>query len=135
VIEAISDKYNNDFKQTIQRSMNPDDDFDERLNIFLENTIKCFRKIVDNFQGANEDIDLSILSSRSIDEAKETASQALKELFKEGNETEQLNVPSPDYYADLIIGGIADLVSHTEADMNEIMKMIQDLIKRSGKEN
>ncbi|MBQ9328153.1 MAG: TetR/AcrR family transcriptional regulator [Solobacterium sp.] len=133
VIDAISEKYNKDFRQAIQRSLDPANDFDDRLNGFIENTIASFRVMWENLSGKNENIDLTILSSRSLDEAKETAAKKLKELLEEGNELHKTSVPNPDYYAKLLISGIADLASHTEADLLEIKKIIDNLIGKAGK--
>ena len=133
VIEAISEKYNRDFKQAIQRSLDPSNDFEERLNGFLENTIVSFRTLWDNLQGKNETIDLTILSTRSLDEAKQTASEKLSELLKEGNELKRMNIPNPEYFAKMIVSGIADLAGQAESDLREIKKMIDELIGKAGK--
>ncbi len=133
VIDAISEKYNSDFKQAIQRSLDPANDFDERLNGFIDNTIVSFRQMWDNLHGKNETIDLTILSSRSLDEAKQTASEKLSELFREGNDLKKMNIPNPDYYSRMIISGIADLASQAEADLKEIRKLIEEIIGKAGK--
>ena len=133
VIEAISEKYNRDFRQAIQRSLDPSNDFEERLNGFLENTIVSFRTLWDNLQGKNETIDLTILSTRSLDEAKQTASEKLSELLKEGNELKRMNIPNPEYFSKMIISGIADLAGQAESDLREIKTMIDELIGKAGK--
>ena len=132
VIDAISEKYNRDFKAAIQRSLDTSNDFDEQLNEFINNTISSFRVMWDNLHGVNENIDLTILSSRSVDEAKETASEKLKELLKQGNALHKTNIPNPEYFSKLIVSGIADLASHTEADLKEIQNIIQELIRKAG---
>lgn len=133
VIDAISDKYNNEFCAAIQKAMSGEDDFDERLQKFIEEAIASFRVMWDNLHGVNDDIDLTILSSRSLEEAKETASKTLAKLFEEGNELHRTNVPNPDYFAKLIVSGMADLASHTEADLKEICRMIEEMIRKAGK--
>ena len=133
VIEAISEKYNRDFKQAIQRSLDPSNDFEDRLNGFLENTIVSFRTLWDNLQGKNETIDLTILSTRSLDDAKQTASENLSELLKDGNELKRMNIPNPEYFAKMIVSGIADLAGQAESDLREIKKMIDELIGKAGK--
>lgn len=133
VIDAISEKYNNDFRQAIQRSLDPANDFDERLNGFLENTITSFRTMWDNLQGKNDTIDLTILSSRSMEEAKQTASETLSKLLKEGNELKKMSVPNPEYFAKLIVSGIADLAGQAGSDLKEIKTMIDELIGKAGK--
>ena len=133
VIDAISEKYNKDFRQAIQRSLDPANDFDERLNGFLENTITSFRTMWDNLQGKNDTIDLTILSSRSVEEAKQTASETLSKLLKEGNELKKMSVPNPEYFAKLIVSGIADLAGQAGSDLKEIKTMIEELIGKAGK--
>lgn len=133
VIDAISEKYNKDFRQAIQRSLDPANDFDERLNGFLENTITSFRTMWDNLQGKNDTIDLTILSSRSVEEAKQTASETLSKLLKEGNELNKMSVPNPEYFAKLIVSGIADLAGQAGSDLKEIKTMIEELIGKAGK--
>ncbi len=133
VIDAISEKYNKDFRQAIQRSLDPANDFDERLNGFLENTITSFRTMWDNLQGKNDTIDLTILSSRSMEEAKQTASETLSKLLKEGNELKKMSIPNPEYFAKLIVSGIADLAGQAGSDLKEIKTMIDELIGKAGK--
>ena len=133
VIDAISEKYNKDFRQAIQRSLDPANDFDGRLNGFLENTITSFRTMWDNLQGKNDTIDLTILSSRSVEEAKQTASETLSKLLKEGNELKKMSVPNPEYFAKLIVSGIADLAGQAGSDLKEIKTMIDELIGKAGK--
>ena len=133
VIDAICEKYNNDFKTAIQRSLDSSAEFDDKLDEFIDNTIASFRMMWDNLHGANDNIDLTILSSRSVEEAKEIASEKLSELLKEGNELKRTCIPNPEYFSKLIISGIADLASHTEADIREIRKMIEELIRKAGK--
>lgn len=133
VIEAISEKYNNDFRQAIARSLDPSEDYDERLQGFINSTIESFKVMWDNFHGVNENIDLTILSSRSLDEAKETAAKQLRELFEEGNQLNRTHVPNPEYFAQLLVSGMADLASRTEADIQEIYRIIEDMIRKAGK--
>ncbi len=134
VIDAISEKYNESFRQSIRKNLSRNDSFEERLDQFLDNTIASFRQMCENLQGASKDIDLSILSSRSLDEAKETASEALKDLLEEGNRLHKLHVDNAEYFSKVMISGIADLCSQAEADGKEIRRVIEDLIRRSGKE-
>lgn len=133
VIDAISDKYNRTFKQTIQNAVNSQDDYEERLREFLEGTIRSFRTLWENLNGENENIDLSILSSRTLEEAKATASEALKKLLQEGDDSGKLHIKDPDDFAKVIVSGIADLARQAEADGKKILDMMEDLIKGSGK--
>ena len=133
VIEAISEKYNNDFRQAIAKSLDPSEDYDEGLQGFINSTIESFKVMWDNFHGVNENIDLTILSSRSLDEAKETAAKQLRELFEEGNQLNRTHVPNPEYFAQLLVSGMADLASRTEADIQEIYRIIEDMIRKAGK--
>ena len=132
VIDAISEKYNLDFRRSIERSLRQDE-FDQRLDAFIEDSILSFRQMWEKLRGANDDIDLSILASRSMDEAKKTASSVLEELLEEGNSSRKLNIMSPKLFAEAIIAGMTDLDAQSEATGEEIKKIIEGLI-RSGKE-
>ena len=126
VIDAISERYNQDFVKTIKRAMNSDE---SRLDQFIENTIDSFRNLWVNLHGDTDNIDLSILTSRSLDEAKKTASKALQDLLEEGKKLQKLDIEQTKYYADMIIGGICDLVAQSETDLEEIKKMIKKILK------
>lgn len=133
VIDAISDRYNKAFSESMKKSMDVDD-FNDRLDQFIENSIESFRNMWGNLHGEDQNIDLSILSTRSVQEAKRAASAALQKLLEEGNRLNKLDIKQPKYYADIIIGGIADLVSQGETDVQEIKKIITDLLDKSRKE-
>jgi AcrR family transcriptional regulator len=133
VIDAICDKYSREFRQAISRSADPDSDFDERLKQFIQDTIQSFRILWDNLHGVNENIDLTILSSRSLEEAKDIAAKRLRELFEEGNELKRTEIPNPEYFAKLLVSGMADLASLAGTDIQEIYRIIDDLIRKAGK--
>jgi hypothetical protein len=96
--------------------------------------IVSFRNMWGELHGENEDIDLTILTARTIDEAKATASALLEDLFREGNEKSRLDIRYPKYYADMIISGIADIINSSESDLNEIKQMIMEVIRKYRKE-
>ena len=133
VIDAISEKYNTDFKESIRKSMNQDD-FDSRLDQFIENSIVSFKNMWGKLHPDSEDIDLSILSNRSVDEAKKIAVKALQGILEEGNRIGKLAVKNAKGYAEILISGICDLTSKEDADIEEIKSMIEDLISKSRKE-
>jgi len=135
VIDAISDKYNNEFRRAIADSLDPSSDFDDRLEGFIQNTIASFRVMWENLHGVNDNIDLTILSSRSLDEAKETASETLRQLLEEGNRLNRTQVPNPEYFAKLLVSGMADLAGHAGTDIQEIYRMIEDMIRKAGNQN
>lgn len=128
VIDAISERYNRDFVRTIQKAMSSED-FDTKLDQFIENSIISFRDLWVNLHGEADNIDLSILTQRSLEEAKKTASAALQDLLEEGKKLDKLDIEQTKYYADMIIGGIADLVAQSETDLEEIKKMIKKILK------
>lgn len=130
VIDAISEKYNKDFKRTIEKAVTGCD-FEDRLEGFVENSVASFRILWDKLHGGEDGIDLTILSKRSMDEAKKTASEALEKLLEEGNRIEKFDIEVPKYYARMLISGIADLATQGEATAEEIKKMIMDLIEKS----
>ena len=133
MIEAISEKYNETFVKGIKRSLNKSD-YDERLTLYLENVIISFRQLWGNLHGENENIDLSILATRTFDEAKRIASNVLKDLLQEGVEKEKLKINNISYYSDMIISGIVELISHNESDLKEIQAFINELINQVRKE-
>ena len=128
VIEAISQKYNRQMKCSLQKAIDASDDFDERLRSFLTGTMESFRMMWENLDAHRANIDLTLLSSRTIDEAKQTARDSLRELLEEGNRLSKLHVDDPDAYADAIIGGLADLARYTRDGFDEIAKRIEDYL-------
>ena len=132
VIDAISDKYNEIFNEMMNASMDQQD-YPSRLRQFVINTVASFREL-DNKLCSGEDVDLSALSMRSIEEAKSNAINALTDLFNEGNEQDELMLEHPKYYADILISGIIELVQQKEAADDEIKEIILDLIERAGKD-
>ena len=129
VIEAISEKYNNDFRKAIERSLKQDD-YSNRMDDYIKSVIVSFQELCSNLRGDNEDIDLTILSSRSLDDAKQTASKILEELLDEGKEKGKISVENARYYANVIIGGIADLSRQEDINSEDIYKLIKDLINK-----
>ncbi len=132
VIEAISEKYNEVFNEMMNASMDQQD-YPARLRQFVGNTVSSFRDL-DNKLSTEDDVDLSQLSMRSVEEAKASAIEALVALFEEGNEKDELMLEHPKYYADILISGIIELVQQKEAYDDEIKEIILDLIERAGKD-
>ena len=85
-------------------------------------------------QVEGKDVDLTPLSSRSIEEAKKVSIDGLCDLFEEGMKDGTLQFVHPKYYADILISGILTLVEEKEAGDDEIKDIIIDLIERSGKD-
>jgi AcrR family transcriptional regulator len=133
VIDAISEKYNEVFNEMMYASMDSKSDYESRLHQFVANTVNSFRDL-DNKLSTDDDVDLSQLSMRSIDEAKSNAIAALVSMFEEGNENDELMLEHPKYYADILISGIIELVQQKEATDAEITEIILDLIERAGKD-
>ncbi len=132
VIDAISEKYNEVFNDMMNASMDHED-YPARLRHFVGNTVESFRDL-DSKLSTEEDVDLSALSMRSIEEAKANAIAALTALFEEGNEQDELMLVHPKYYADILISGVIELVTQKEAEDDEIKEIILDLIERAGKD-
>lgn len=133
VIDAISQKYNTIFNEMMNVAIDENENFEDKLNRFIENVIESFKKLNDNLHGDTEDVDLMSLKVRSLSEAKEKASQTLKDLFQEGINKGKINQKNYDYFADIIISGISDLVKTGEATTQEIKEIIMDLINQSEK--
>jgi AcrR family transcriptional regulator len=130
VIDAISDKYNEVFNEMMHASMDKPT-YEERLEQYVENCVSSFRTLTSEVHG---DVDLTQLSLKSIDEAKQSAINGLSEMFEEGMNNGALQFVHPKYYADILVSGILTLVEEKEATDEEIKNIIMDLIKRSGKE-
>ncbi len=132
VIDAISDKYNEVFNQMMSSSMDKPT-YEERLHQYVENSVKSFRRLCAQFH-ENDEADLTTLRSKAIQEAKTVTIAGLTKLFEEGMENGEMNFVHPEYYADILVGGIYTLIEESEADDEEIKEIIIDLIERSGKD-
>lgn len=134
VIEAISEKYSQAFNAMMQQSLDQQN-YTEKLGKFIDNSVDSFRRLIDSMHGENEDVDLTQLSVRSIDEAKEAASAKLQELLEEGNRRGEHHIKKAEYLADILIGGIVNIAEKGEATAEEIKEMIWDLIDQAGRDN
>lgn len=133
VIDAISKKYNEAFRDSMTKSMD-EEDWPLRLHQFLDNCIVSFRTMYVRLQG-DGDVDLSQLTMVTIEEARADSSEALEKLLAEGVEKHYIDVKDTTYAADFIIGGIAYLVSRGETDRVLIGDLVYNsLLKKDGKE-
>ena len=133
VIDAISDKYNRIFREMLNAAMDQEN-YESRLRQFVHNSVISFRDLNNKLQGKGGTVDLTALSSRSIEEAKQEAIKALTQLLEEGNDIGELTITHARYYANILVSGIVELISENEADDEEIMFIIYDLIERAGKD-
>ncbi len=133
VIEAISKKYNDSFKKSIMAHSSANN-YDEELNECIENIITSFKTMWSNLHGETANIDLTILSSRTIDEAKQSASEVLKKIFDEGIEKDVLNIKNSEYYANTLVSGISDLIHDENASIQDIKNFIMDFINQVRKD-
>lgn len=133
VIEAISKKYNDSFKKSIMAHSSTNN-YDEELNECIENIITSFKTMWSNLHGETANIDLTILSSRTIDEAKQSASEVLKKIFDEGIEKDVLNIKNSEYYANTLVSGISDLIHDENASIQDIKNFIMDFINQVRKD-
>lgn len=131
VIDELVRRYNQDFKKNIEKNLK-NSDFQTQLNTFVENVSRSFEEFWKKFDESNTDI--VQLTSKSIDDAKKIASDELTKILKKGNEDEELDIKSPEYYAKIIVGGISDLISQGMKDVDEIKKIVNDLIKKEKKD-
>lgn len=132
VIDAISEKYNEAFNEMMKASMDRPS-FEDRLDQYVNNCISSFRKLGEQLKGKDNEVDMSPLVSRSMEEACTAAEHGLEKLIEEGNEKEVLKLPYPHHYARIIVGGIITLVEEEPQD-EVIQSIIMDLLNRSGKE-
>ena len=133
VIEAISKKYNDSFKKNIN-TFTTTDNYDEELNECIENIITSFKTMWSNLHGETTNIDLSILTARTIEEAKQSASEVLKKLFDEGIEKDVLNIKNSEYYANTLVSGIADLIHESNNNIQDIKNFVLDFINQVRKD-
>jgi AcrR family transcriptional regulator len=134
VIEAISEKYNDSFKKKINEhssSLN----YDDKLNECVENIVTSFKTLWSNLHGETSNIDLTILSTRTIEEAKATATEVLKELFDEGIEKDILDIKNSTYYANTLVSGIADLIEESNNSIQDVKNFVMDFINQVRKDN
>ncbi len=133
VIDAISEKYNEVFNEMMKTSMDKPT-YAEKLEQYVDNCIDSFRTLSNQLQGKDEDVDLTALTTRSVEEAKNAAVDGLTSLFEEGMELHHIIFACPKNYADIFISGIWTLIEEREASDEEIKKIIMDLIMRSREE-
>lgn len=134
VIEAISKKYNDSFKKKINEhssSLN----YDDELNECVENIVTSFKTLWSNLHGETSNIDLTILSTRTIEEAKATATEVLKELFDEGIEKDIFDIKNSKYYANTLVSGIADLIEESNNSIQDVKNFVMDFINQVRKDN
>ncbi|MGM9976950.1 MAG: TetR/AcrR family transcriptional regulator [Bulleidia sp.] len=132
VIDAICEKYNEAFNEMMKASMDRPG-FDERLNQYIENCIASFARLHNQLKGKGEDVDLTPLISRSMEEARSASIAGLEKLLQEGISTGDLSLLHPHQYAVVIVSGIITLVKE-EQDNALIMEIIMTLLGRVGKE-
>ncbi|MBP3891164.1 MAG: TetR/AcrR family transcriptional regulator [Solobacterium sp.] len=134
VIDAISQKYSEAFEKTIGKTLK-EDSFEDRIQQFIKNVIVSFKELWDNLHGEKEEIDLTLLASRSMEDAKAMASNLFEKLLEEGIESDKIEIKNPRYFADLMISGIVDLVHQSDVDLNEVEEMINEIIAQTRKES
>lgn len=129
VIEAISDKYNVEFKKILEQGFQEviETSIEDEMNTFIQNAILSFVELWDKFRNQDER-QLYQLSAISVDEAKKTASEALEKLIIKANELEWMNVKYPEQFASIVISGICDLVRQGELEIAMIKDVIDELI-------
>ena len=132
VIDAVCEKYNEAFNEMMKASMERPG-FDERLNQYIENSIASFARLHNQLKGKGEDVDLTPLISRSMEEARNASIAGLEKLLQEGISTGDLSLLHPHQYAVVIVSGIITLVKE-EQDNALIMEIIMTLLGRVGKE-
>lgn len=133
VIDAISRRYNEAFSRSIHEDEKITD-WDKKLKHFVNSCVHSFSQLKENLKADSDDVDLSELTFKSLQQAREAASKTLQELLEEGRKAGKIHIEHADYYADLITGGIAYLVSRGREDAEVIAVMIRDLLKGPGKD-
>ena len=132
VIDEIAKRYNQDFKQGIEKSLK-EEDLDKQINSFVESVATSFKDFWDKFQTNDSTKDIVQLTSKSIEEFKNLASEELTNIINKGNEDEKLDIKSPEYYAKIIVGGISDLVEQGMNDVEKMKDIVNELLKKENK--
>ena len=132
VIDAISEKYNEAFNEMMKASMDRPG-FDERLDQYIDNCIASFARLHQQLKGKGEDVDLTPLVNRSMEEARNASIVGLEKLLQEGVSTGKLSIRYPHQYAVIIVTSIITLVKEKE-DNALITEIIMTLLDRVGKE-
>ena len=132
VIDAISEKYNQIFNEMMNASMEQED-YDSRLNQFVENSVNSFRSLYNKLH-TGQDVDLTQLSNRSVEEARNKTISRLQELLDEGVRAQKLIIANTKYCASILISGIITLIEQNDAGDDEIKEVILNLISKYGKD-
>ena len=132
VIDAISEKYNQIFNEMMNASMEQED-YDSRLNQFVENSVNSFRSLYNKLH-TGQDVDLTQLSNRSVEEARNKTISKLQELLDEGVRAQKLIIANTKYCASILISGIITLIEQNDAKDDEIKEVILNLIGKYGKD-
>lgn len=133
VIDAISKKYNDSFKKSITQAF-AQNDYSTKLKECIANITSSFAIMWSNLHGENANIDLSLLTSKTIDEAKLNATEILKQVLQEGIDKNVLDIKNAEYYAEMIVSGISDLVKESNDSIQEIIEFVIDLIDKVRKD-
>lgn len=133
VIEAISEKYSSAFRSMMAQQEDCTD-FTDRLDRTVENSVRSFMDLLERLHTTENGVDLTPLSMRSISDAREEISARFEELIREGNRLGELHADYEKYLADMLAGGLTELVKKGEATAAQITEIITDLIRKSGKE-
>ncbi len=133
VIEAVSQKYSQQLRETLSQMASGT--YEKRLNDFIDNAVVQFRLMWDQLSKETSGGDFSILAFRSMVSAKKAAAQFLTALLEEGNRMQKTDIPDPENFARMLIGGIADLTSRPEVQLEEIEKMVKNMIKSCRKDD
>lgn len=128
VIEAISKKYNDEFKRKIMNDISSDD-FEKDFEQFIINVTKAFDEMLQKL----DDEKLLPISYKSLESCKKEASKKLEAIFQEGIDEDKLNIKDPSRYADVIISGISDLIAKGINSVDEISEIVDELLENKRK--
>ncbi|MDY5997469.1 MAG: TetR/AcrR family transcriptional regulator [Erysipelotrichaceae bacterium] len=128
VIEAISKKYNDEFKRKIMNDISSDD-FEKDFEQFIINVTKAFDEMLQKL----DDEKLLPISYKSLESCKKEASEKLEAIFQEGIDEDKLNIKDPSRYADVIISGISDLIAKGINSVDEISEIVDELLENKRK--
>ncbi|MCI5774225.1 MAG: TetR/AcrR family transcriptional regulator [Erysipelotrichaceae bacterium] len=105
VIDAIVQKHGQSLKQILQQDLSMDC-FEKDLDQFVANMIQAFESLCTSL---DED-KLGSIVNKSVKQTKQEASLLLQQILRQGIEEDKIKVDDPKIYADVMIGGLYDLI-------------------------
>ncbi|MCF0109596.1 MAG: TetR/AcrR family transcriptional regulator [Erysipelotrichaceae bacterium] len=129
VIEAISRKYAEEFREILQSNLEMRS-FEQDLDMFLDNALISFAELWHKFHHPDEIRDLVQLSSMSLEEAKKAAVDALVPILDRGLIEGKVTIADPNILARIVVSGICDLCGQNTYKKEDIKEVVETIIRK-----